>query len=66
MVRISLKIFITLSPEGLEAHHEDGLWTLGGSGPHSVANCVLRFDGEQEAGSEAIDGRDTGRPARFL
>lgn len=40
------------SHDALQAHGEDSFWTLLGGKPEAVTDGVLRFDAEQEAGSE--------------
>jgi hypothetical protein len=49
--------------DGLEAHDEDRLGALLGGGSHAIADGVLRFDGEQEAGRERVDVEDARLPA---
>lgn len=46
----------------LHAHHEDRFRAFLRRGPHTVANGVLRFDGEEEAGRKVFDIVDTWCP----
>ena len=52
--------------DGLEGHENHGLRALGGGLPAAVADGVLGLQGEEEAGGEAIDEKDAGRPAGRL
>ena len=51
--------------DGLEGHENHGLRALGGGLPAAVADGVLGLQGEEEAGREAVDLQDAGRPAGF-
>lgn len=48
--------------DALQAHSEDGFGTLLGGESETVADGVLGFDAEQEAGREGVNVRDAGSP----
>ncbi len=47
----------------LEGHEDHGLRAFGGGLPAAVANGVLGFQREEEAGGEAVNFKDAGRPS---
>ena len=48
--------------QSLHTHDEHSFGTLLSGSPDSVADGVLRLDGEQEAGGERLDVEHTGHP----